>query len=275
MLKEEFIDQDKVSVRVSKCQVVSELGLDALLQGEGVVAASVAHEMQKRQAERNRNVVNFPESERKIVRMYLLDNATHKSLQEKMIKLSKQRNVTTTGLAIAVFGNWAASGAKPEDGNYNGVDDPNMRDLVINAVKHLIDYIEGHLRPKSDSRNHTDNVGLRGESSLMNALKEAGVERADYQSQQQQQQRQLAAAQPTPDVLFHAEKVILGRRVRWIECKKKLLIPGLSTAGEVNAYDNQIRRYTESFGPGAVFWGEKGFCAPIQSRHENVAHFTQ
>jgi hypothetical protein len=278
-LKEDFIDLDRVEVHAHKNQVAEDLGLYELLQGEGILdAGKVAHEMQKRQAERNRGVNSheLPEAQKERIRKHLLERRSFNSrlLKYKIIEVARMRNMTTTGVAIVAFGMWAAGGEDPDDGDFNGVDDPDDRKLIVSTVSELKDYIEGHLRPNSLSRTMTDTAGRRGESKLENALQEAHVDPSTYKTEDQQlEDPEFEMGTCTPDVLFNDPIMIHGRKVKWIECKNKLLIPGLSTGSECNCYDKQIARYTEKYGPGAVFWGH-GFSSGIQVRHELVGHFT-
>ena len=79
----------------------------------------------------------------------------------------------------------------------------------------------------------------------------------------------------TPDILFHEPIKINGRTVKWLDSKKCLLLPGVSSKQEVDKGIRQMAKYTDQFGPGAILWLKSGFCQSIVDKMgQNVAHFT-
>ena len=269
-----FVENQKVSVSDHNTEVAENLSLHDLLQGERVDVNAIAHEMQKRAAEFNRNESNFPTHIRCSFRNFLLSavNGSHIQLLSHFKTLAKALNITTTGLGIAVFGWWVIK-PKGESNSEdpNGVNDPAIRSAIAETVRELTkkDRIEGNFCRDSSNRRYTDRVGALLDEEIIRDLSDAGVRRNTYRTEGEQ-----TDSSATPDILLNEEITIQGRRVRWIECKNKLLIPGLSSGREVTSYDKQIKKYVENFGPGAVLW-KKGFCEDIMERHAQVFHFSK
>jgi hypothetical protein len=115
-------------------------------------------------------------------------------------------------------------------------------------------------------------TSLRFVNFMQTALAEAGVGRADYHAGKGLPSGKSGEGglQP-PDVIFKEEISIKKRRVNWIVCASKLIIPGLSDSQEATRHAERMKELTGEFGPGAVLW-EKGFCETIASGE--VANFT-
>ena len=58
----------------------------------------------------------------------------------------------------------------------------------------------------------------------------------------------------TPDVLLKERVTIADASVKWIECKRCVLVPELSSAHHLDALMIKIRKYVQLYGSGIVYW---------------------
>ena len=199
-----------------------------------------------------------------------LSDLDHLDLSDGIRDIARRYNVTTTALGIAIFGGKSKLG--------------DSEDRVAQCVKGMNDILEGSLIRGSKSHGVTNQTGWQGECEMMKALREAGVMRDEYLTEQDQ--KVLQTGKGTPDILFKKLTAINGVEVKWIDAKNMLLIPGVSSGETVNNYDMKMERYVTEHGPGAIVWTKTksnknrtqkhavGFPENLRDRHENVAHFT-
>lgn len=191
---------------------------------------------------------------------------------------SKRFNCTTTHIGKIIAGSRNMRKADIESYDYDSNneedelldEDQKMKREVAKATVELAsqDRVSGFL--VESGRHLTDARGLQGEIELIKCLSNAGITEDMYKIQSQQD---AAAEGGTPDIRFNEPILINGFKINWIEAKKKLLIPDISSAWEMRSYNNQVNRYCSEFGPGAVVWTSKGgFCETIK-QNPKVLHF--
>ena len=183
--------------------------------------------------------------------------------------LAEHMNVTTTHLAIAIFG--GADMREPPR-----VENPTHSDeALIKFSKAAIFLAANDNLSGSDLKKHVPQMAARcekTEASLTRCLIDdsIGLKRKNWQTQEEQQKQQTdvkdededeqegddAVIMCTPDILFTPPEGILlnGRRIHWIECKSGLYMPNLTSERQVNNLIAQVKKYEEHFGPGAIFW---------------------
>ena len=229
------------------------------------------------------------------------DSAVQKIRQERnpsdLKTLGYELNIPTTELGFLLAGDQAMYHVNehPEDVHVQ-FDDPDIaaasgdgaaassaasnirRRWAEEACKAVgDDFISGNRLPSSHGSAVSDRAGEAGETELIKALERAGVARSEYLVERELVEKEFRTGNPgaraTPDVKFHSPIKIGGRKVGWIDAKRKLLIPGVSSDRELTSFDEQVERYTARYGPGAILWAGKGFCASMLDRNPSVAHF--
>jgi len=119
------------------------------------------------------------------------------------------------------------------------------------------DIISGHLC-KTVGSGHMEWSGRRGESELERKLRNAGV--SFLNEEQQKESGSVESQDATPDVLLPEPIMVHGKLIHWIDSKTGFIIPGVSSAGEIQSYRTKAEKYIRLFGSGAFFWPKSGFC---------------
>mmetsp|Transcript_44285 Transcript_44285/g.56714 ORF Transcript_44285/g.56714 Transcript_44285/m.56714 type:complete len:314 (+) Transcript_44285:161-1102(+) len=119
------------------------------------------------------------------------------------------------------------------------------------------DIISGHLC-KTIGSGRMEWGGRRGESELERNLRNARVSFLTEDEQRESDSGESRDA--TPDVLLDEPIMVHGKRVHWIDSNTGFIIPGVSSAGEIQSYRTKAEKYIRLFGSGAFFWPKSGFC---------------
>ena len=89
------------------------------------------------------------------------------------------------------------------------------------------------------------------------------VPRDSIQTQEQQLQDDHNT-NCTPDILFVQSIVINGQKLFWMESKYCLVVHDLSPQMMVHKLVKQVKKYTATFGAGAILWTKCGFARSLQ-----------
>lgn len=251
--------------------------------------SKVVREIQKGVANKNKEALFDDKFSEKIEEFRALEASP-----DLIVQLAFRFNVTTTDLGFALAGKKMSRHVceSPEDTHVTfndcSAEESELRRSWAMVAKDVSskDYITGLKICSSSGRAECDKRGEEGESELITSLECAGIRPASYQTEDELKvsefENEVSGNRATPDVVFREHGInIKGRAVMWIDVKKKLLIPGISSDEELKNYDNQINRYTKRFGPGAILWAgdnNTGFTISMiehgKANEHAVTHFS-
>lgn len=194
--------------------------------------------------------------------------------------IAREYNVTTTDLARLMAGKDCFKAAIEEhvDSEARRAEDSSAVRRVQEAIAardsdHYTAYRlqtrDYSLKPAamSDSAN-------RAEETLYRQLRQAGLA---FLTEEQQMPAEYAEKVGTercvPDARFETPTLINGHKVNWIDAKGGLCVPGLSPKSMFVSLQHQIARYTERFGPGAIYWHKGFFTECLKDQCNNATHF--
>jgi len=119
-----------------------------------------------------------------------------------------------------------------------------------------------------------DACGDRGENMLLLKLREAGMSREEFLTEDELRDVQIQqfgkTTYSTPDVLFRQGHLVNGTSmVHWIDSKGSCLLPGLSFGSQQTRLRKQLAQYVEFFGPGLIVW-QGGFATAVTDGLQGV-----
>ena len=267
LLLEEFkessfksFSKPRAPVYLALNQFFTRYGIRKQLQG------TIVRQIQKGIVHRNKEMVYENESLKSELRVLIGFGETSVAHQARIL------NTATTELGFALAGctimNMVINGVK-EGGSQeflDSSDEEEEEEVYFHRISIALetldladtDKISGHLC-KTVGSGCMERSGRRGESGLERNLRNA---RVSFLTEEEQKERGSDESRDaTPDVLLLDEPIMVhGKRVSWIDSKTGFIIPGVSSAGEIQSYRKQAKKYIRLFGPGAFFWPKSGFC---------------